>query len=118
MAIITQQSTTQAVSIFDSFYDITLNVNASEYDLVYSFFYGCSNNKMQAGNMAATLFRIAQLGNYNVVELIEIIKGAPNKLEMNSLICYYLNTVKNKTTLYGTVQLPPPNESVQRNVVL
>ena len=118
MVDITQNSVEQSVSIFDSFYDIAYTVNASEYDVVYSFFYGCLNNDTQAANMTAILFRIAQIGNYNIIDLLEILKGAPNKLQMNSIICYYLNTFKTKTSLYGTGQLPVPNEAVQRNVVL
>jgi hypothetical protein len=37
---------------------------------------------------------------------------------MNKVICYYLNSFKSKTALYGISSVPRPNESVQRNIVL
>jgi len=86
----------QTVLIYDSFYNMNAVVNASDYDVVYSYFYGVSDNRTIAGNYAAILFNIAQQGGYNVIELLQIIKGANDTLQMNSLICYYLNTFKSK----------------------
>ena len=106
----------QTVLIYDSFYNNKSVVNGSDYDVVYSFFYGASNNATIAGNFTAILFNIAQQGGYNVIELLQIIKGANNTLQMNSVICYYLNTFKSKVALYGVSNVPAPNQSVQRNI--
>lgn len=113
-----QKITEQTISIFDNFYSIKLVVNAADYDVVFSFFKGASGNTQIAGNFTAFLFRIAQEANVNVLELLEIIKGQPNKLQMNKVICYYLNSFKSKTALYGISSIPRPNESVQRNIVI
>lgn len=119
MALTTIQYTDPTVSIFDNFYNTHLVVNSSEYDVVYSFFEGTSKNSVIAGNFSALLFKIAQEGNYNVLDLLEIIKGKQSdKLQMNSILCYYLNTFRSRTALYGTGIIPKPNESVQRNVVI
>lgn len=108
----------QTVRIYDNFYGTKLQVNAADYDVVYSYFKGASNSTVIAANFTALLFRIAQQGGFNVIDLLEVIKGVENKLQMNAVICYYLNTFKSKTSLYGTGIVPTPNQTVQRNVVL
>ena len=111
-------SVDQTVRIFDSFYNLNLVVNAADYDIVYSYFKGVSENTNIASNFTVVLFRIAQDGGYNVLDLLQIIKGAGNKLQMNKVICYYLNTFKSKASLYGVSNVPKPNQAAQRNVVL
>jgi hypothetical protein len=118
MATITPNPTNQTVFVFDSFYNINLVVNATEYDVVYSYFEGVCDNPNIAANFTAVLFRIAQEGKYNVIDMVENLKGVNNKLQMNSVMCYYLNTFKSKVSLYGISQIPNPNQAVQRNVVL
>jgi len=107
------------ITIFDSFYNTNLYVNGAEYDTVNSYFYGVTGSNIIAANYAAILFRIAQQGNYSVMQLLELIKGnSTNLLQLNSLMCYYLNTFKSKASLYGVSNIPNPNQAVQRNVVL
>lgn len=115
---ITRNSADQTVLIFDNFYNVKLVVNSSEYDVVYSYFVSTSENVRIAENFAALIFRIAQESGVNSLELLETIKGQDNKLKMNSVISYYLNSFRSKTSLYGTGITPRPNETVQRNVVL
>jgi len=115
---IINNSSSGTVTIFDSFYNSNLVVNAAEYDIVYSYFVGVTGNKIIGANYASILFRIAQQGNYNVLQLLEIIQGVQNTLELNNVMCYYLNTFKSKASLYGVSQIPNPNQAVQRNVVL
>ena len=94
----------QTVRIFDSFYATNLVVQANEFDIVNSYFIGVCNTKNIAQNFTAVLFRIAQETKVNVLELLDTIKGAPNKLQMNNVICYYLNSLKSKTiTLEHTI---------------
>lgn len=118
MAIFTTTSLGNTVRIFDNFYSNSLRVNAADWDVIYSFFLGNSNNKQEASNFASLLFFIAQEGEFSVLDLLATIKGKTNKLQMNQVICYYLNTFRPKTTLYGVGIIPKPNEAVQRNVVL
>jgi hypothetical protein len=118
MAIFTATSLGNTIKIFDNFYSTSLKVSATDWDVVYSFFLGNSNNKQEANNFASLLFFIAQEGQFNVLDLLATIKGKNNKLQMNQVICYYLNTFRPKTTLYGVGIIPKPNEAVQRNVVL
>jgi hypothetical protein len=106
------------IKVFDNFYNTQLKVNAADWDIVYSYFYGTSKNKTIANNFASLLFRIAQEGNFSVLDLLATIKGTNTKLQMNEIICYYLNTFRLRATLYGIGIVPKPNQAVQRNVVL
>jgi hypothetical protein len=118
MANITRNAVDQTVLIFDNFYKVQVTVPAPEYDVVYSYFKGVAENAKVAANFTAFMFRIAKDGGYNVLDLLEAVKGADNKLQMNQVICYYLNTFKSKAALYGIGNIPNPNQAVQRNVVL
>ena len=118
MFTISQDSTDKTVRIFDNFYTTNLIVNGGEYDVVYSFFRGVTDSAKIAGNYTAPLFRIAQEGNYNIMSLMDLLKGVDNKLQLNQVMAYYLNTFKSKSSMYGIGILPKPNEAVQRNVVL
>lgn len=113
-----QDSVDKTVRIFDNFYTTQLVVNATDYDVVYSYFKGFTNNTKIAGNYTAIMFRIAQEGGYNIMSLMDVIKGTENTLQLNQVMAYYLNTFKTKNALYGIGIIPKPNEAVQRNVVL
>ena len=108
----------KTVRIFDNFYSTKLVVPAAEYDVVLSFFKGTTKSAIIAGNFASLLFKIAQEGGYNVLSLLEILKGVNNELELNKVMCYYLNTFRLRASLYGIGIVPKPNQAVQRNVVL
>lgn len=119
MATISRTSSAdQTVRIFDNFYNTKTVVNASDWDVVFSYFKGTSDNTQIAANFASILFRIAQEADVNVLELLQMLQGQPNKIGVNKVICYYLNTFKSKASLYGVGDVPKPNEAIQRNVVL
>lgn len=108
----------ETIRIFDDFYNVKVNVNAADYDIVYSYFFSVSENSQIAGRFTAFFFKIAQESNIDVLELLEQIKGQQNALEVNKVISYYLNAFRSKTSLYGITNVPKPNVAVQRNVVL
>ena len=112
----TRSQLDQTIKIFDEFYSFNLVVNAGEYDLISSYFNGICDTKQIAGNFTVSLFRIAQETQIPVVQLLDYLKGK-TKLEVNTVIAYYLNSFKSKSSLYGFGTLPQPNEAVARNIV-
>lgn len=118
MAITSVRTADQTVRIFDNFYSTKLVVPAAEYDVVLSFFKNSTKSIIVAENFASLLFKIAQEGGYNVLSLLEVLKGVNNTLELNKIMCYYLNTFKSRASLYGIGIIPKPNQAVLRNVVL
>lgn len=112
-----RSSLDQTIKIFDSFYQTSLVVNPNEYDIIHSYFISVSINKSIADNFTALMFRISQETGIPALDLLDQIKGTNSKLEMNQIICYFLNSFKSKTSLYGIGQTPRPNQPVQRNIV-
>lgn len=107
----------RTLRIYDQFYAYDAIVNPSEFDVVNGYFLSVCETRTIASNFTAALFRISQSTGIPVLSLLENIKGANNKLEMNKIICYFLNTLKSKIALYGVSQIPRPNQSVARNIL-
>lgn len=113
-----QASLDRTVKIFDSFYNKQLVIPTNDFDVVYGYFTSICDTKRIAANFTAVFFRICQESGVSPMELLPQIQGANSKLQMNSIITYYLNSFKSKTTLYGVAVLPKANQNVARNVVL
>lgn len=109
----------QTIRIFDSFYAVTLTVPSDKFDIVYGYFTSVCDTKNIAANFTAFLFRIAQETQIDVLELLQEIQGTnSNKLQMNRILIYYLNSLKSKASLYGLASTRVPNLPVARNIVL
>jgi len=108
----------RSVRIYDNVYENEIVVNASEFDIVFSYFISVSETVAIAGNFTANLFRISQQSGIGVLELLEQLKGLNDKIQVNKVICYDLNSFKNNTALYGVSVVPKANQTVARNVVL
>ena len=119
MARIIDNRTTldRTVQIFDSFYQTDLRVNASQYDIVHGFFLSVCSTKNIAENFTTVLFRISTQTGVDVLKLLDELKGVPNGLQLTKQICYWLNGLKSKTSLYGISVIPQQVVPVARNVV-
>jgi len=109
-------STDLTVKIFDDFYSFNMVVNGNEYDIVNGYFKSVCGTKAIAGNFTSFLFKISQETGIPVLDLLGQIQGT-NKLQMNQIISYYLNSFKSKTSLYGVSTVPQSNQPVARNIV-
>lgn len=105
------------VRLFDKFYDNEIIVNASEFDLVNSYFLSICKTANIARNFTAFLFRISNITDEPIMLLLDYIKGKSG-LEVNSIMAYYLNSIRSKTTLYGVSSIPTPNQTIQRNIIV
>lgn len=112
-----RNSLEQTVRIFDSFYATDLKVGASQYDIVHGYFLAACSTKLIADNFTVVLFRIAQQTGIDVLVLLDELKTSNNTLDMNKTMCYYLNGLKSKTSLYGVGVIPRPVTPVARNIV-
>lgn len=119
MALIdfTRTSLDNTVQLFDKFYNSTVSVGANEYDVVLSYFKTVCKTNNAALNFTYILFKISSLTEEPVVTLLDYLKGKSG-VEVNSIMAYYLNTISSKHTLYGISNVPLPNPSVQRNVII
>jgi hypothetical protein len=119
MSVIDTQydKTDNTVRLLDSYLKYEVVVNATEYEIVVSYFRTVCDNETIAQSFAAFLFRIASEAKQPALALLEQVKGV-DKLELTSTMAYYMNSLKSKSTLYGFSMLPTPNQSVQRNIVV
>lgn len=104
------------VRVFDQFYNLDLAVGADQYEIVHSFFTGVTSSQKVAKSFTDTLFRIASITQIPVMELLQNFENS-DKLKVNLTMAYYLNSVSDKTVLYGVNQVRAPNASVARNIV-
>ena len=107
----------RTIRIFDSFYSTDVTVGADQFDIVYGYFSSVCSTTSIAQNFTAVLFRAATETGLNVLDLLDEIQGTGSKLQMNKIICFYLNSLKSKTSLYGISIVPRPNIPVARNIV-
>jgi hypothetical protein len=108
------------VKIFDQFYNLDLVVNASEYEIVYSFFKEYSSDDAVAKSFTDTLFRISNETQIAVLDLLTTFQNTGSdseKIKISLTMAYYLNSLSNKTVLYGVNQVLVPNNNVQRNII-
>ena len=103
------------VRIFDQFYNLDLVVNASEYEIVNSYFKNYSSEEQVSKSFTDTLFRISNLTQIPVLELLQTFQSGDNP-SISRTMAYYLNSVSNKNVLYGVSNVITPNQAVLRNV--
>lgn len=118
MAIIDGINKDNSVRVYDKFYNFDVVVNASEYDIIHSYFYDISKSKDVADNFTVMVFRIANMTDTQALEIFKTLKTSNSSVEVTALMAYYLNNLKTKTSLYGIGVTPTPNQNIQRNVVL
>ena len=106
-----------SVRVFDQYYNFQVSVDSNHYEIVHSFFVSVTEKEDIAKNFTTMLFRIANITGENPLTLLEYLQGT-SKVQVTSLMAYYLNGLKSKTTLYGVSTTPSPNQSVQRNIIL
>lgn len=108
----------KTIRLFDDFYAFNATVNPDEYDIVHSYFVETCDSLNIADNFTVALFRVAQQTGVPVGTLLNSLRGTEtNQSQMNKTICYFLNSLKSNTGLYGISQVPRPNQPVARNIL-
>ena len=105
-----------SVRLFDSFYNYSVDVPASEYDVVLSFFKKSMENDLAAGNMTVSLFRVSDQTKIPVLTLLDSMKGNSG-LDLTASMAYYLNTIRSNATLLGVNAQITPNFYAARTVI-
>ena len=112
------KNTTQvdsATQVFDQFYNFETQVNASEYELVYSYLLSVLNDPKAAENFTASLYRVSTISNIAILDLLEELKGKSG-LSLTATLAYFLNTVRDASNYLGVTVPRMPVRHVARNV--
>ena len=111
----------QTVRVFDSFYEYDVNVPASEYDVVNSYFKSVMTTKQAADNFTVSLFRVADNTGIPALTLLQSFQESGgtvgNTLNLDVNMASYLNSIRNRATLLGIGVPVTPNFYAARNVV-
>jgi hypothetical protein len=111
----------QTVRVFDSFYDYDVNVPASEYDVVNSYFKSVMTTSQAADNFTVSLFRVSENTGIPALTLLQSFQesggNVGNTMNLNVNMAYYLNSIRNRATLLGVGVGVTPNFYAARNVV-
>jgi len=111
-------ATDLTVRIFDNFYNLDLVINASEYEVVLSYFQSTMNDVDVAKNFTETLFRISNITQISVLDLLQSFQtGQATKMQVMLTMAYYLNSLNNKSLMYGVTNVVSPNQIVSRNII-
>ena len=116
MAIIDGVNPDKTKRIYDKFYNFDVVVNASEYDVIHSYFFDLTKSADVADNFTVMVFRIANLTDTQAMEVFAELKTSRNSLEVNAMMAYYLNNMRNSATLLGLAQPTQPNFYAVRNI--
>lgn len=111
-------ATDYTVKIFDQFYNLDLVVNANEYEIVYSYFLENMTRELVAKTFTEVLFSISNNTKIPVLDLLNSFQNSNQTVDTMSItrtMAYYLNSVSNKTLLYGVSERQLPNQTVIRN---
>lgn len=105
------------VRVFNNFYNLDLIVGADQYEVVHSFFRARTNSNDTANSFTETLFRVSNITDTPVLELLQ---GMENQdaMQIQLSLAYYLNTLSDtKSVLFGANSVMTPNPKVQRNII-
>lgn len=104
------------VRVFDDFYGFEQVVNASEWDVVFSYFKSIYTTTVAAENFATALFRVSNQESIPVLTLLEQMQASDGQAEIDLTLAYYLNNQRSNSTLLGVSQPVQPNFYAARNV--
>ena len=104
------------LQVFDAYTTAPLNIDATTYDAMSSYFTTRGFGEDAARSMSYIIIKQALLDNYNPFDLIDTMKGLTD-VEISSLITEILNYNRYKTSSLGTASPFTPAEEVARNIV-
>jgi hypothetical protein len=104
------------IRIFNEFYNVKLSVSANEYEIVNSFFRSYTSDEKVAVSYTEILFRISNETDIDVLTLLDSFQTT-DSMKVTLTMAYYLNSLSDKTVLYGINNIILPNQVVQRNII-
>jgi len=101
---------------FNGFYEPSIAVDGSVWDIVYAFFLKTTGHSESAQAMAEAVLESANSQGLNPLDLIRDL-GQFSGLELDQAICMYLNDTRRGTSLLGVSVQRIPNKHISRNII-
>jgi len=100
----------------DSYYDLRFPISGQQYDAVYTFFLGRTNNKEAASSLASALLEVTYTTGVDPMTVLEDFKKYQNNENFKAALIGIFNTSRRNTSKIGYAATPNPNEMVARNL--
>lgn len=104
------------LEIFNQFYDVKLQVNADQYEIVLSYFRSVTVNDKTAKAYTENLFRISNRLDIDVLTLLDTFQS-DSKMRVTLTMAYYLNSFSERYVMFGINNVLQPNQLAARNIL-
>jgi hypothetical protein len=103
------------VQAFDAYYSQPLELDASTYTAMVSFFTSRGFEKPASENIAVIIMKQAKIDNFNPMVILDTLRGL-DSVEMSAFVSEIINYNRFKTSFLGYALNFTPNDNVIRNV--
>jgi uncharacterized protein YfcZ (UPF0381/DUF406 family) len=97
-------------------HDADVVINGSDYEMVYSYLRSIFNTDDAAGDFATTLMQVARDIGQSPGSVIAELKTL-DQLTLTTTLAFYLNRLRDPSTLLGVRSITTPNYYVARNIL-
>lgn len=102
---------------FDNYYTSVKSVDPAQFDIVLGFLKGRGFDETVQRNLAISILEIAKEQNINPLDLIEQLDQVKEAIQLNTLLCLILNTVRNRTSVIGFDKPKVLNNTIKRTIL-
>jgi hypothetical protein len=103
------------VQAFDAYYAKPLELDASVYTAMVSFFTSRGFEKSAADNITMVIMKQSKIDGYNPMKILDTLRGLDN-VEISALVSEIINYNRFKTSFLGYALAFNPNQQVTRNI--
>ena len=111
-----QDSAQSTINILDNYNKNPIQVDASTYEAMISFFVSKGFQETSAESMAYVIIRQAKLDNLDPYAIIDTLKGL-GELQISNLVTEIINYNRYKTSSLGYASQFVPSEEIARNII-
>lgn len=109
-------SDAETLKAFDNYYNKPLEINASVFDSMKSFFTARGFDEVSADSVSVVIIRQAKIDNLNPLQILDTLKGLDN-VEISALVAEIINYNRFKTSFLGYARQLTINDEVNRNIL-
>lgn len=111
-----QSSETKTKRLFNGYFTQTVNINSTEWDIVFSFFKKITKNDDSAYSLTEATMTSAINQNIKAVDIIRQMDQF-TEIEIDKVLAMYFNSTRRNTSLIGYTQELTPNKYISRNIL-
>lgn len=101
----------------ESYYDLRFPISGQQYDAVYTFFLGrTNNNKEAAASLASALLEVTYTTGVDPMTVLDDFKKYRDNENFKAALIGIFNGSRRNTSKIGYAATPAPNQMVARNL--